>query len=158
MYSHSNNNISVLTIDGKLVATNEDGKPIVGVAGKQVENEALSAVLANSFAEFESRDGKREEDTESKSTDSVSTDRLVLSVDSGWFFVSRVCTDFLVGCHVLKSSGIPIQEATQQVSSYFLLSPSLFFQKNFKILNLLIPQQHARISMTLRSALSKLDT
>ena len=75
MYSHSNNNISVLTIDGKLVATNEDGKPIVGVAGKQVENEALSAVLANSFAEFESRDGKREEDTESKSTDSVSTDR-----------------------------------------------------------------------------------
>ena len=111
-------------MDGKLVATNDDGNPIVGVAGKQVENEAVSAVLANAFAEFENRDGKRE-DTESKTTDSVSTDRLVLSVDSGWFFVSRVCTDFLVGCHVLKSAGISIQEATQQVSSFPSLSLSL---------------------------------
>ena len=90
---------------------------------EQVENGGV-AVLANAFAEFESRDGKREEDTESKSTDSVSTDRLVLSVDSGWFFVSRVCTDFLVGCHVLKSAGISIQEATQQVSSFPSLSLS----------------------------------
>ena len=110
-------------MDGKLVATNDDGRPIVGVAGKQVENEAVSAVLANAFAEFENRDGKRE-DTESKTTDSVSTDRLVLSVDSGWFFVSRMCTDFLVGCHVLKSAGISIQEATQQVSSFPSLSLS----------------------------------
>ena len=46
-------------MDGKLVATNDDGRPIAGVAGKQVEDEAVSAGLANAFAEFENRDGKK---------------------------------------------------------------------------------------------------
>ena len=129
MYDYFNNKlysqllqyyISVLTTDGKLVATNEDGKPIDGVAGKCVENEAVSAVLANSFAEFENRDGK-DDNTESKTDSKSRTDRLVLCVDSGWFFVSRVCTDFLVGCHVLKSAGISMKEATEQVRVFISL-------------------------------------
>ena len=85
-----------------------------------MENEAVSAVLANSFAEFENRDGK-DDNTESKTDSKSRTDRLVLCVDSGWFFVSRVCTDFLVGCHVLKSAGISMKEATEQVRVFISL-------------------------------------
>lgn len=112
---------------GKLVAM-EGTTKIDGV-----DCESISAVLANTFADFEgSGDELSDKDTESKSEISKSTmERLVLDIDNGWMFVSRVCTDFLVGCHVHRSSGISMDEATAQVSlslSLSLLSISLLLR------------------------------
>ena len=127
MLSHAFSYDSVITVDGKLLASNNNGQKIVGVAGKHVENEAISAVLANTFADFENTDGK---DTDSETKDSVSTKRLVLEVEGGCFFVSRVCADFLVGCHVLRSSGISMEEATRQVRLSLSLSLSTYLMNN----------------------------